>query len=383
MQIDYKKLIEKYNLNLVDKLRGFGEEEEFLNFWVPASDNLTSIKNLIDALYESKFYNLEITNIELSNEDVKELSKFSNIAISKISKSFLIININPEKYKEYKEKNRKTSKILNEKNNFGTLDNLKDLNLDENLDQFYIDASEQVKIKNKITEISKKIDSNQNCFEINFSKNQKLIYNVNKSTQKISSANHITLENSKISKILDLFCDLIIEKDFQEIAEHGCIYLEHKLRMISKNKRKLSGIYLPSNSGGLFNYINLNLRKNFKDFCEINNINAKINKQYYSGSKEWNSQTEDGKKKIIKEILEKFIFRKFNISHEDIKLNRIIQNNRLEFILSSNLKKDYEDDKLFRIEEILKNKIDKSIELFSIEESDSNKIRLLNAPKSI
>ena len=49
MQIDYKKLIKKYETNLVDKLRGFGEED-FLNFWVPASDDLNSIINLIDAL---------------------------------------------------------------------------------------------------------------------------------------------------------------------------------------------------------------------------------------------------------------------------------------------------------------------------------------------
>ena len=46
MQIDFKKLIKKYETNLVDKLRGFGEEE-FLNFWVPASDDLNSIINLI------------------------------------------------------------------------------------------------------------------------------------------------------------------------------------------------------------------------------------------------------------------------------------------------------------------------------------------------
>ena len=89
------------------------------------------------------------------------------------------------------------------------------------------------------------------------------------------------------------------------------------------------------------------------------------------------------KKIVVKEILEKYIFRQFNLNDEDIKLNRIIQNNRLEFILSSNLKKDYEDNKLFKIEEILKNKIDKSIELFSMEEIDSNKLRLSNAPKSI
>ena len=66
-----------------------------------------------------------------------------------------------------------------------------------------------------------------------------------------------------------------------------------------------------------------------------------------------------------------------------MKLLRVVLGNRLEFELSNNLKGDYEDNKLFKIEEILKNKIDKSIELVTIEEKDSNKLRLSNAPKSV
>ena len=91
---------------------------------------------------------------------------------------------------------------------------------------------------------------------------------------------------------------------------------------------------------------------------------------------------EDQKSKI-NEILEKNIFRQFNVNSSDIILKRVIQGNRLEFILSDNLKGDFEDNKLFKIEEILKEKIDSSIELLSIEEKDSNKLRLSNAPKAV
>tara|TARA_A100001011_G_C14262737_1_gene823247 strand:- start:26 stop:1174 length:1149 start_codon:yes stop_codon:yes gene_type:complete len=382
MQIDYKKLIKKYETNLVDKLRGFGEED-FLNFWVPASDDLTSIINLIDALYESKFYKIQIINLDLSDSDIKELKKFTNIAIKTITKDSIDINIIPKKYVEFKEKNRKISNSLHNKKFFEEIDTLEDLDINENIDEFYLNASSGIKIKNKILEYPSIKNSKYNYFEINFSNNQKLVYAIDIATQKIKFANHISLENTRITKILDLFCDLILEKDFQEMSEHSCIYLEHELRLLSKEKRSLKGIYLPTNSGGLFNYINKNIRENFKIFTEKNNINLKINKEYYSGEKEWNEKSEDQKKIVVKEVLEKHIFRQFNINDEDIKLNRIIQNNRLEFILSSNLKKDYQDNKLFKIEEILKNKIDKSIELFSMEEIDSNKLRLSNAPKSI
>ena len=280
MQIDYKKLIEKYETNLVDKLRGFGEED-FLNFWVPASDDLTSIINLIDALYESKFYNIEISNLDLSDNDINEFKKFLNIAISKISKKVIQVNIDPEKYKEFKEKNRKNSLNLNKKVNFTEIDNLQDVDLNENIDNFYLNASGKIIVKNKILEIPKQKDPKYQYFEINFSNNQKLVYNVDIATQKIKSANHITMQDSKITKILDLFCDLIINKDFQEISEHGCIYLEHELRILSKEKRKITGIYLPTNSGGLFNYINYNIRKNFQEFCKQIILIQKLTKNIF------------------------------------------------------------------------------------------------------
>ena len=100
-------------------------------------------------------------------------------------------------------------------------------------------------------------------------------------------------------------------------------------------------------------------------------------------SENWTNLSFEKQKLKINNILEENIFRQFNISSDDIILNRVIQGNRLEFILSNNLKGDFEDNKLFKIEEILKEKIDSSIELLSIEEKDSNKLRLNNAPKAI
>ena len=88
-------------------------------------------------------------------------------------------------------------------------------------------------------------------------------------------------------------------------------------------------------------------------------------------------------KKLIDEILEKHVYRQFNINKDDINLLRVVLGNRLEFELSNNLTGDFEDFKLFRIEEIFKNKIDRSVELVSIEVKDKNKLRLSNAPKTV
>ena len=56
-------------------------------------------------------------------------------------------------------------------------------------------------------------------------------------------------------------------------------------------------------------------------------------------SENWTNLSFEKQKVKINNILEENIFRQFNISSDDIILNRVIQGNRLEFILSNNLKR--------------------------------------------
>ena len=72
VQIDFSKLINDYNSNLTDKLRGFGEEE-YLRFWVPDTIKVKSIFNLVDAIFESNT-TMAVFNLNLSNEELKTSS---------------------------------------------------------------------------------------------------------------------------------------------------------------------------------------------------------------------------------------------------------------------------------------------------------------------
>ena len=149
-------------------------------------------------------------------------------------------------------------------------------------------------------------------------------------------------------------------------------------------KKDNFGISLPRNSARIFNLIEKNLRLSRDDFYQKENIERKsVNKEFRIVSKRWATLNFEKQKSKVDEILQKYIFRNLNINSSDIVLNRVIQGNRLEFLISKNLEGDYEDNKLFKIEQVLKEKIDSSIELFSIEEKDSNKLRITNAPKTI
>ena len=117
LEINLKQLIKNYDQNLLDNLRGFGKNDEFLKFWVPGTNDYQSFLNLIDALVETKIYDVKII-IELKTND-KEIIEKTEIFLLKIS-SFkkvvnkdsvhLIIKIDEIKYQNYLIKSRKKSK---------------------------------------------------------------------------------------------------------------------------------------------------------------------------------------------------------------------------------------------------------------------------------
>ena len=381
MIIDYKNLINQYDENLLSKLRGFGEQE-FLKFWVPDSEKLKSIYNLIDALVESQTYNAELINLDLAEEEEKDLEKLLNIAINKIEKNKITINNNKKKYIDFKKENKKVISEVKKVKDAKILPKLDDLKYDESISEKY---NEIEKIIKKLNFNDKKInkEENEESYVLNLSDNSTLEYYINIDSGVVTNAFHNSKNIDKKSIILDTLCDQIINKGISEVADHGVIYVEHFLRSQIKNIKEF-GIFLPRNSGGIFNLIEKNLRSSRDSFYNKVNIEKKeINKEYKDTSKDWIKLSFEDQKSKINEILEKNIFRQFNVNSSDIILKRVIQGNRLEFILSDNLKGDFEDNKLFKIEEVLKEKIDSSIELLSIEEKDSNKLRLSNAPKAV
>ena len=53
MEINLDLLLQNYNSELVNKLRGFNDEVDYLQFWVPSSNKKKSLFNLIDAMSQT------------------------------------------------------------------------------------------------------------------------------------------------------------------------------------------------------------------------------------------------------------------------------------------------------------------------------------------
>ena len=70
LKINFKDLIKNYDNSLLDNLRGFGKNEDYLKFWVPGTNNYQSFLNLIDALMESKIHEFKISLNNVNNETI-------------------------------------------------------------------------------------------------------------------------------------------------------------------------------------------------------------------------------------------------------------------------------------------------------------------------
>lgn len=110
LEINFSELSKQYERNLVDQLRGFGKEKEYLKYWVPGTDNISSFKNLIDALVEGKILNFSviIDHNQILKENiinfVSHFSDYEQLPEQQICK--FIININLDKYLRLKKKKR-------------------------------------------------------------------------------------------------------------------------------------------------------------------------------------------------------------------------------------------------------------------------------------
>ena len=76
-----------------------------------------------------------------------------------------------------------------------------------------------------------------------------------------------------------------MNKNIQEVSDHSVIYLEEKIRILSKNLIK-RGIILPSHGGKYFDHLNKIVRE-IKDYRVKNSIQIGVNKNYFRKSYDW------------------------------------------------------------------------------------------------
>ena len=382
LEINLKELIKNYDQNLLDNLRGFGNDDEFLKFWVPGTDDYQSFLNLLDALVETKILIVKII-IELKNSKKEFIEKIETflLKISNFKKSIdensinLIIEVDEIKYKNY---------LINKRNQKNEIKELK------------IDNTKHLtthKIKESIKPLYKK---NLNLFNPkNFFLNIDIV-NKEFFTQKIGdiilvfdiknniieNVSHNIEKNSDIRKLINIFFELILKKNIHEASDHGVIYLEEKIRL-GNNKQVSEGIILPGQAGSYFTSINSIIRNVFSEYKLKNNIEFDINKDYFEISSSW--KMIDNKEKFIKiNSIIKEICRNNNLlSQESVSVNKIENDFKVYLNVDDEFRKLQKDKNILLDIEIKLKKLESTLEVFVDEILDQNKLRLKNSPQNL
>ena len=382
-EINFQKLIESYDQNLLDNLRGFGKEDEYLKFWVPGTNEYQSFLNLIDALIETKLLKFKIS-IDLRSDQNKfldEIEKFLN-KISKFEKTTkencvnFIIEVQKLKYEKF----LFNKKNLNKNIEFQNIDKTKRVSISEHnikIKPYYKKNLDLISTREFFSEINFKGEKNYYFQKINNIEIALCIKN-----QIIENLSHNINEENDLKKLFNIFFEIILKKNIQEAADHGVIYLEEKIRGYDK-KNFSKGIILPDQAGSYFTLINKFIRKIFLKYETENKIKFDINKNYYKVSIDWEKLSYDKKLERINLVLEE-VYKDFsNLSKESLSINKIENNFKIYLNVDKDFTKIQEKDNLLLNLEIKLKEIDNTLEVFIDEILDKNKLRLKNSPQKI
>ena len=383
-KIIFSELLENYNTNLITKLRGFGEDNDYLQYWVPGTTKENSLLNLIEALFESKTYEF---NIILNKDEEKissELLKF-NGKIGTIT-----MNLENEKINLFFEIDKKLNKLdLKEKTLSATSQNKR----------FFpeIKSITRIKEKNLVNDsLRKKVISmnikkfentnpvkDENCKTYEEKILNHFIYlQIDTKNLIVKNAYHDFKEIKEEFIIIDIFLSQILKKHIQEVSEHSLIYLEDYLR--PKNFKKNHGIFLPFQAGSIFEDLNNLIRGVYKKIKTDFDFNDQINKDYMNLSNKWMTMSNVNREITVNKIINESIVEELNLKKDDIILSGIEIDFRIVVELSKDFRKRLKNESLLlKAEMILKEKIEKRLELFTMEVKDQNKLRLKNSPQNI
>ena len=381
MEINFNQLLENYDQDLLNDLRGFGKNNEYLKYWVPGTDDFKSFLNLIDALVEVNILKFKIkfdgkkVDLEKIKNFMKITSDFKEEQIEKENSIILNIEINKLRYDTHKKKNL----IKRDERKYEINDATKSVS-------FFKPQEDIIEIyKRNINQIDyneyKSVDklSGNNIFEGTID-DLSLKFKIENSI--IKKLIHSGSSNMILSKVVNIFCDVIIKKNIQEASEHGVIFLEEKIRSVSNNNN-INGIILPHQAGRYFLVLNNMIRSIEKQYYLQNSQRSEINKDYFRISENWkNLDLNEKKIKIMGIINEEFVNKKI-ISEESIKINKIESNFKIFFDINKDFREvQSKKNILLELEKKLK-KLDNTLEVFVEEIIDQNKLRLKNSPQNI
>lgn len=381
----YEDLVNKFNNQLVDKLRLHGNENEALSLWVPNDDLFKSFQNLISALKETNVNNFKISFLKKSLydsfiEDVHNFYKNDLVFSYHDDENRIFFNINKIQDSSHKGNKLQDGQakefVVNTDYLYGEI-YVKEMpkallpliELYSNKNNFYqsIDHS-----NDKFYET---VGNNELEIGILFDKNELKILNFEYCFKDLQSINR------KLKAVCEMAGEIAIGLPVKEFCEHISLKVINNFIKHSPDFIK-PAIILPNNIGAEFMLFHKLIQSLYiKVANKLEQIKNNINFYDTPPKKSWLNLLDDLRFKKIKECIKEFE-KQNNFKEEVIQLKEIkndLDGWPIRVTVSFSIEIEIpERPKILRnLETYLRDSLEKVIQIFYEESKDKSKIRRL------
>ncbi len=380
MKVNFNYILENYNNEIENKLRGFNTDLDYLKYWVPSPNTVDSVYNLISNFRECdiKDVTIEFDKNFLNSEQINKILKLKE----NIGNIEYFVEDNKHKFRvkikfeifdsiksEIQTKVKKKEELYLSKIDLSFrkelfTDSLKKLLMNYN----YKIIENNNQSKNKLINIKKNFLENQLTFYI---ENESWILKDIEFFKKKEINNDANL----ISNFIELYKPVSLNLPFREVLDHSLIYFLYRyFKLDIKN----IGIFHYENYGLIFIYLKEILKEVYSELNTKEGMShTKVNKHYQSISDDWKEKTNEDKEKIINGLILNFC-NDHKVEKNKINFKKIEDNFRIILdvdreISNSNIN---QSNYILMLENFFKKNCDFRIELFLGEKRDSNKLRL-------
>lgn len=353
--ISYESLVDEYNESLINVLRGFRPKYEFLELWVPDTDHIKSIFNLVES---AKVENEKDVSLFLSEKIASELD--INHLVKKLS---LLSEVQIE--------SKDRGKVINILNlNDASTPKKKTLDIDsiahhyqKNLQNALLDLKHEGSIteEDNYTLVRSSTEGTSLFFKVNLE-------------HQIQQAAFSGADQEAHKAILEILCSLIEGKPFQEVAEHGMIYLEHACR-INKNETVVTGIQNVFNLPEMFQLPKQLLAQGFESYCQASSFQPKCNFYTLQAATAWLELSVETKIQKITESIEGYL-KNHQTQNINFKVLTILKDTQIHLSIETNLSSVQKSKLLMDLERYLREHVEQTLLVYMKPWEDKNVLRL-------
>jgi hypothetical protein len=377
--LNYSKLIEEYDRALVEQLRSLELGQDFLASWVPDSNTVRSVLNLIDVVHSAGITSIDIqfNNSQLIPDDEKILLESLSNCISASFGKYLhgiVLTIkgiaNPRwDLLNYTIQSEKIPKV--------TLQEPSVANQVADQENYIRPAKVNAFDRSINFQDELPLDSESSFFV--GSDGMKLFLKITGTIPFIEKACHAGVKDEQNKAYWDLLCENLQGSSLIEGVEHGVLKMVHTLAELGVVCPG-PGIFLPSNAGEPFVGMQNLVLKLYSNYCKKNRFEPVLNEFDPPPKNKWIALSHDEKAYQVKQSIEKFassgVKDKISLTFERIESDLDGYPIRI-FVDFSNLESINRSNTARELEIYLKNNLEPKLQIYAIEVKDKNKIRRL------